>query len=163
MGRLGARKPVNHTCWMTVVTPTDRPKSVRNCCVIEMFGGIFVLSIGFRIFSWYGVFVIELSQISFFFALWLNCSFLNISERLPYSNKRRMWHADRLRFFLWIPFETCLTYYSLVFVTSLSQICRIFFLNFECQTSLGSSFSLFRSSDNTVEDKTEITEMLLTY
>ena len=38
---------------MTVVTPTDRPKSVRNRCVIEVFGGLFVLSIGFRIFCWY--------------------------------------------------------------------------------------------------------------
>ena len=34
---------------MTVVIPTDRPKSVRNRCVIEVFGGGFVLSIGFRI------------------------------------------------------------------------------------------------------------------
>ena len=30
-----ARKPVNHTCWVAVVTPTDRPKSVRNRCLIE--------------------------------------------------------------------------------------------------------------------------------
>ena len=45
MGRLGTRKPVNH--WMTVVTPTDRHKSVRNRCVIEVFGGVFVLSITF--------------------------------------------------------------------------------------------------------------------
>ena len=37
---------------MAVVTPTDRPKSVRNRCVIEVFGGVFVLSIGFRIFCW---------------------------------------------------------------------------------------------------------------
>ena len=26
---------------MTAVTPTDRPKSVRNCCIIEIFGGVF--------------------------------------------------------------------------------------------------------------------------
>ena len=38
---------------MTVVTPTDRPKSVRKRCVIEILGGVFVLSIGFRIFCWY--------------------------------------------------------------------------------------------------------------
>ena len=31
-----ARKPVNHTSWVAVVTPTDRPKSVRNCCLIEL-------------------------------------------------------------------------------------------------------------------------------
>ena len=32
---------VNCTSWVAVVTPTDRPKSVRNCCVIELFGGVF--------------------------------------------------------------------------------------------------------------------------
>ena len=41
---------------MTVVSPTDRPKSVRNRSVIEVFGGVFVLSIIFRIFCWYRVF-----------------------------------------------------------------------------------------------------------
>ena len=29
---------------MTVVTPTDHPKSARNRCVIEVFGGVFVFS-----------------------------------------------------------------------------------------------------------------------
>ena len=38
---------------MTVFTPTDRPKSVSNGCVIEDFGGAFVLSIGVLIFCWY--------------------------------------------------------------------------------------------------------------
>ena len=32
-----ARKPVNHTSWVAVVTPNDRPKSVRNRCLIELF------------------------------------------------------------------------------------------------------------------------------
>ena len=32
---------------MAVVTPTDRFKSVRNSCVIEIFDGVLVLSIGF--------------------------------------------------------------------------------------------------------------------
>ena len=58
---------------MTVVTPTDRPKSVRYRCVIDVFGGVFVLSFGFRIFYWYRVFfVIGLSQI--FFRSLLACS-----------------------------------------------------------------------------------------
>ena len=30
---------------MAVITSTDRPKSVRNLCVIELFGGMFVLSL----------------------------------------------------------------------------------------------------------------------
>ena len=40
-------------CPYTVVNPTDRPKSVRNRCVIERGGGgvgVFVMSIAFRIF-----------------------------------------------------------------------------------------------------------------
>ena len=32
--------PVNHTSWVAVVTPTDRPKSVRNRCLIELFCGV---------------------------------------------------------------------------------------------------------------------------
>ena len=49
---------------MTVVTPTDRSKSVRN----RSFGGVFVLSRCFWIFSVVvGAFVIRLSQISSFF------------------------------------------------------------------------------------------------
>ena len=54
---------------MTAVTPTDRPKSVRNSCVIKVFGGVFMLSrccldcsVGV------GVFVTGLSQISSFFS-----------------------------------------------------------------------------------------------
>ena len=41
-----ARKPVNHTSWVAVVTQTDRPKSVRNRCVIELFcGAVCVVSL----------------------------------------------------------------------------------------------------------------------
>ena len=57
---------------MTIRTPTDRPKSVlmRNCCVTEVFCGVFVLSRSFFefFFGWKG-FVIGLSQISCFFIL----------------------------------------------------------------------------------------------
>ena len=34
----------NHTSWVTAVTRTDRPKSVRNSFVIKVFGGVFMLS-----------------------------------------------------------------------------------------------------------------------
>ena len=54
---------------MTAVTPTDRPKSVRNSCVIKVFGGVFMLSRCFLDCSvGVGVFVTGLSQISFFFS-----------------------------------------------------------------------------------------------
>ena len=64
-----ARKPVNHTSWVAVVTPTDRPKSVRNRCLIELFVALFVLSLcPFDISVGVGAFVIGLSQISSFFS-----------------------------------------------------------------------------------------------
>ena len=62
---------------MTAVTPTDRPKSVRNRCVIEVFGGVFMLSRCFLDFSvdvW--AFVIGLSQISSFLSNCCNMSLL---------------------------------------------------------------------------------------
>ena len=49
-----ARKPVNHTSWVAVVTPTDRPKSVRNRCLIELFCGVVcVVALPFGHFCWY--------------------------------------------------------------------------------------------------------------
>ena len=53
---------------MSVVTPTDRPKSARNRCVIEVLGGVVLprsfleLSVSVR------VFVTELMQVSSFFS-----------------------------------------------------------------------------------------------
>ena len=48
--------PVNrlttHVGW-AVVTPTDRPKSVRNCCLIELFCGVVrVVTLPFWHFCW---------------------------------------------------------------------------------------------------------------
>ena len=61
---------------MTAVTPTDRPKSVRNSCVIKVFGGVFMLSRCFLDFSvGVGVFVTGLSQISSLFPLSSNLPF----------------------------------------------------------------------------------------
>ena len=55
----------NNTSLLAIVTPTDRPKSVRNRCVIEVFSGIFVLSCCFLNLSvGVGAFVIGLSQVS---------------------------------------------------------------------------------------------------
>ena len=69
-GKVGPVNQVNHTSWVAVVTPTDCPKSVRNRCVIELFVGLFVLSLcPFDISVCVGAFVIELSQISSFFSV----------------------------------------------------------------------------------------------
>ena len=64
VGRLGSLQPYQ---FVDVVTPTDRPKSIRNRCVIEVFVGVFVLSLRFLKFFW-GAFFIGLSQIFFFFS-----------------------------------------------------------------------------------------------
>ena len=62
-----ARKQVNHTSWVAVVTPTDLPKSVRNRFLIELFVALFVLSLcPFDIYVGVGAFVIGLGQISSF-------------------------------------------------------------------------------------------------
>ena len=54
---------------MAIVTRTARPKSVRNRCVIEVFGGVFVLSLCILDFSvGVGAFMLGLCQI-FSFAL----------------------------------------------------------------------------------------------
>ena len=39
-GKVGTVDQVEHTSWVAVVTPTDRLKSVRNRCVIELFCGV---------------------------------------------------------------------------------------------------------------------------
>ena len=44
-GKVGPLNKVNHTSWLAVVTTTDRPKSFRNRCVIELFVALFVLSL----------------------------------------------------------------------------------------------------------------------
>ena len=66
--KVGPVNQVNHTSGVAVVTPTDRPKSVRNRCVIELFVALFVLSFcPFDISVGVWAFVIGLSQISSFF------------------------------------------------------------------------------------------------
>ena len=51
MGRFSARKPgLTTPVGLTAVTSTDRPKSVCNRCVIEGFGGVFVVTTLFGFF-----------------------------------------------------------------------------------------------------------------
>ena len=92
--------PVNqvyHTSWVAVVTPTDRPKSVRNCCLIEVFYGVVcVVTLPFWHFCWCRgfchrtgsylllfVFAIQLHQISSLFSSYCpNTKYLYL--RLPF-------------------------------------------------------------------------------
>ena len=58
----------NHTSGMVViVTPTDRPKSVRNQCVIEIFVEFLCCHLVFEFSFGKGAFVIRLSKVSFCF------------------------------------------------------------------------------------------------
>ena len=70
MGRLSIVNRFNHTSEVTAVTTTDRPKSVRNRCVIEVFDSVFnVVTLLFKFFSvGVGAFVIGLVQISSLFS-----------------------------------------------------------------------------------------------
>ena len=72
----------NHTSGMTAVTPTDLPKSVRNRCVIEVFGSVFyVVTLLFYVSVDVGAFVIGLSQISSFFSYVENTITMTIQFR----------------------------------------------------------------------------------
>ena len=52
-GKVGPVNQVNHTSWVAVVTQIDRPKSVRNRCVIELFSGVVcVVTLPFCHFCW---------------------------------------------------------------------------------------------------------------
>ena len=52
-GKVGPVNQVNNTSWVAVNTPTDRPKSVRNRCVIELFCGVVcVIALPFWHFCW---------------------------------------------------------------------------------------------------------------
>ena len=63
MGRLRVNR-FNHTGTVDIVIPTDRPESVRNRCVIEVFGGVCCVDT-FSVGVWASF--IAFSQISFFF------------------------------------------------------------------------------------------------
>ena len=93
-----ACKPVNHTSWVVLVTPTDLPKSVRNRYVIEIFVALFVLPLyPFDISVGVGSFVTGLGQISSFLSLKLVCT--NLSYRvlgtstatISLSNDHSLW------------------------------------------------------------------------
>ena len=63
-GKVGPVNQVNHTSWVALVTPTDRPKSVGNRCLIELIVALFVFSLcPFDISVGVGAFVIGLSEI----------------------------------------------------------------------------------------------------
>ena len=84
-----AFKPVIHTSQLAVVTPTDRPKLVRDRCLIELFGGVFVLSLcPFDISVDIGAFAMGLGQILSFF-LWH--AHLQLHSATHKEKKKEIW------------------------------------------------------------------------
>ena len=84
-GKVGPVNQVNHTSWVAVVTPTDRPKSVRNRCLIELFVALFVFSLcPFDISVGVRAFVIGLSQISSFLSILLQNFWVKTPDPLLY-------------------------------------------------------------------------------
>ena len=70
-GNVGPVNQVNHTSWVAVVTPTDRPKSVRNRCKIELFGGVVcVVTLPFWHFCWCRGFCHGTESDLFLFLFW---------------------------------------------------------------------------------------------
>ena len=132
---------INHTSWVAIVTPTDRPKLVRNCCLIELFCGVVcVVTLHFWHFCWCRGFVIGLRQISSFF-------FLPILTLLPYcggfhGTLQRVWLANRECLFLRtpdpVPFWACI---CSNIETILSWTCHVYG-PFEFRTSLCTSILL---------------------
>ena len=69
----------NHTSFVAFVTSSDRPKSVRNPCVIKVFGDVFVLSCCFLYYSVdVETIVIWQSQVSAF----------SLMQHCPYSDHK---------------------------------------------------------------------------
>ena len=95
MGRW-ARKPVNHTSWVAVVTPTDRPKSVRNRCLIELFCDVVcVVTLPFWHFCWCRGFCHRTESDLFLFLLLV---MLRLSPIIDYRSTNIFDYHDRLNF-----------------------------------------------------------------
>ena len=93
---IGKVVPVNRLTTpvgVAVVTPSDRPKSVRNRCVIELFVALFVLLLcPFDISAGVGAFVIGLSQISSLFSWYWSICLGNIKNSwFPIDKRITFW------------------------------------------------------------------------
>ena len=87
----------NHTSWVAIVTQTDRPKSVRNRCVIEVFVAFCVVTFSVGV----GAFVIGMSQISSFFSFFSHYSYRKYAAIFITSLINLFQIALRLRGVFW--------------------------------------------------------------
>ena len=81
-GKVGPVNQVNRTRWVAVVTQNDRPKSVRNRCVIELFCGVVcVVTLPFCHFCWCRGFCHRTESDLFLFLFLHNC--VHITKNTP--------------------------------------------------------------------------------
>ena len=86
--KVGPVNSVNHKSWVTVVTQTDCPKSVRNSCLIELFCGVVcVVTLPFLHFCWCRGFCYRTESDLFLFLSTRNSSILMMSSSV-YSMER---------------------------------------------------------------------------
>ena len=70
---LGRKLVTNNNSWVAVVTPTDRPYSIRKCCLIEGFKKMWSLCL-FDIYVGIGVFVFDwVRSLSFHLNIYVLC------------------------------------------------------------------------------------------
>ena len=95
-GKFGPVNQVNHTSLVALVTPTDRPKSVRNRCVIELFVALFVLSLcmPFWHFCWCRGFCHRTDSDLFLFLQILKCLFYNRARSLSFSDIEKFIYVE---------------------------------------------------------------------
>ena len=92
---------------MTVVSPTGRLKSVRNCCVFEVLVEFLCCPLVFEFSVGIGFFFIGLSQISFFF-LFLSVLFFIIISPI-FNSRINSYYAIRISRIINLPvkFSNC--------------------------------------------------------
>ena len=107
-GKVRPVNQVNHTGWVAVVTPTDRPKSVRNRCVIELFCGVVcVVILSFWLFCWCRGFCHMTESDLFLFllvspklhlvAFSFRAVIMSVTKTLTYATTFEQWQRERLR------------------------------------------------------------------
>ena len=105
-----------------VVTPTDRPKSVRDRCVIEVFDDVFVSLLCFGGSVTKGDCAIWLGQISSFFSY----------NELPFEGQFIACHLPSHKISIytckWIPGPLCLQFYHVYWMFSVLKLVEIVIL-----------------------------------
>ena len=94
-GKVGPVNQVNHTSLVAVVTPTDRPKSVRGLFNRTFLWRCLCCHCPFDISVGVGAFVIGLSQISSFLSKYVQCGQSGTYNVDKYVQRGQMYNVDK--------------------------------------------------------------------